>query len=63
MGEQKSKVRFLEMFREYAPEDEDLWQPVELESAQLDPETRRISLELSAPGYISRSFEMQMKRV
>ena len=54
MGEQKSKVLFLEMFREYAPEDADLWRTVELESAQLDAGERRISLELSAPGYIPK---------
>ena len=46
-------VFFLNMFSDYRPEDAELWEQVQVRGAVIDPEERRVSVELFSPVYVS----------
>ena len=46
-------VFFLNMFSDYRPEDSELWEQVQVRGAVIDPEERRVSVELFSPTYVS----------
>ena len=45
-------VLFLDMFSSFQPDDQDLWAAVEVRHAIIDPEERRVSVELFSPQYL-----------
>ena len=60
-------VYFLNMFSAYFPEDSDIWEQVQVRSAVIDPEDRRVCVDLFSPVYICgkklRSAAFDLRRL